>query len=129
MKHILLAATLLATPALAQEAPQHEQAPAKLVLDCMPLAKFLKDNKAAGDTQTDLTPGQYHFMVGVYVGLPFTPDGLPPGDGATIVSKGEHVFVVWTRDKKLACNPMPVTAKLLVLMAKLKAGGDNADTL
>ena len=125
---LLLAAMLLATPALAQNQPQ---APAKLHLDCMPLAKFLKDNKEAGDRVTDLSPGQFHFMVGVYVGSPVTPPGLPPGDSGLIVNSrtSEHVYVVWTRDKKLACNPMEINVKLLQLLADLKAGGDNADTL
>ena len=127
-RSLLLAAMLLTTPAMAQD----QQAPPKLHLDCMPLARFLQNNKEAGDQVINLSPGQFHFMVGVYVGSPSTPEGLPPGDGAILVSRprfGDHAFVVWTRDKKLACNPLEVPAKLLQLMADLKAGRDNADTL
>lgn len=128
MKHILLAATLLATPALAQEVRQ-PHAPPKLVVDCTPLAKFKSKMVSDGDTVTVMTPGQFHFLVGVYVGSPVTPEGLPPGNGAMVISHGDSSLVVWTRDNKLACNPMLVNTKLLVVMAKLKAGGDDADTL
>jgi hypothetical protein len=123
MKHILLATTLLATPALAQEVQQ----PRAPKLDCMPLAKFKTDNgKAGNSTITVMTPGQYHFLAGAYTILP--PMGLPPGDGAIIVSTGDHSWIVWTKGK-LACNPTPIDPKFLVLMAKFKVGGDDADTL
>jgi hypothetical protein len=124
MKRILLAATILATPAMAQEPQLQPHAPK---IDCMALAKFKADNAKAGNsTITVMTPGQFHFLAGAYTILP--PMGLPPGDGAIIVSEKDHSWIVWTRGK-LACNPTPIDPKFLVLMAKFKVGGDDADTL
>ena len=48
---------------------------------CKPLAKLWADFDAKTHFTT-LTPGQFHFVEGIYVGSPTTPDGLPPGDGA-----------------------------------------------
>lgn len=125
MRTILLAATLLATPALATDHPT----PPKVEVKCTSLDKFEKAlNKEGGTTFTKATPGQFHFLVGFYVGSPSTPAGLPPGDGAVIASHGMDTMIIWTRGS-LACNPLMVDAKLLVLMAKFKAGGDDADTL
>jgi hypothetical protein len=50
---------------------------------CKPLAKLWADFDAKTHFTT-LTPGQFHFVEGIYVGSPTTPDGLPPGDGALL---------------------------------------------
>jgi hypothetical protein len=95
---------------------------------CMSLAKA---QKAAGkDTAiTALTSEQFHFLQGMYVALPTTPEGLPPGDGALLLTrdKGEAGLILWTRGM-LACDPLPVdgTRKLLKVLADVKAhGGDG----
>jgi hypothetical protein len=91
---------------------------------CMSLQKA---QKAAGKdtTITALSPAQFHFLQGMYVALPSTPDGLPPGDGALLLTrdKGEEGLILWTRSP-LACEPLPIghTAKLLKLLADVKAG-------
>lgn len=121
IKSILLAATLLTTPAIAQETT-----PPKLVLNCKPFAEIKKHFPEA--TITKMTQGQFHFLAGFYVGNIATPQGLPPGDGAVVVSQGNATLILWTRGP-LACNPIQVSPKLLVLMAQLKVGGDDADTL
>ena len=48
---------------------------------CKPLTRLWPDFDPKTHF-TALTPGQFHFVEGVYVGSPTTPDGLPPGDGA-----------------------------------------------
>ncbi len=91
---------------------------------CMSLAKA---QKAAGKdtTITALTPAQFHFLQGMYVALPTTPDGLPPGDGALILTrdKGEEGIILWTRGV-LACDPTPIghASKLMKILADVKAG-------
>ena len=45
-----------------------------------------------------LTPAQFHFLQGVYVLSPTTPDGLPPGDGALLLTRdhGDEGLILWT---------------------------------
>jgi hypothetical protein len=93
---------------------------------CMALAAMKAKLKAM--TWTPLTAGQFHFMEGVYVGSPATPEGLPPGDGAELVqAPGEKDgVIVWTRGKR-ACVAMPVPAKLIELMGALDSGDVSGD--
>ena len=95
---------------------------------CMSLAKA---QKTAGKDTTiiALTSAQFHFLQGMYVALPTTPEGLPPGDGALLLTrdKGEAGLILWTRGT-LACDPLPVddTKKLLKVLADVKVhGGDG----
>jgi hypothetical protein len=65
----------------------------------------------------------------MYVALPTTPEGLPPGDGALLLThdKGEAGLILWTRGT-LACDPLPVdgTKKLLKVLADVTVhGGDG----
>ena len=77
---------------------------------------------------TALTPGQFHFMAGVYVASPITPPGgMPPGDGALLIEIKNKAALVWTRGKQACITqivvdlehhiaayvPLPVDAKLL----------------
>jgi hypothetical protein len=86
-----------------------------------------KAQKAAGKdtTITALTPAQFHFLQGMYVALPSTPEGLPPGDGALILTrdKNEAGLILWTRGP-LACDPLPIgeATKLMKILADVKAG-------
>jgi hypothetical protein len=89
---------------------------------CKALAKLRADFDARTHF-VPLTPGQFHFAEGLYVGSPTTPDGLPPGDGALLVSRdGEkNGVIVWTRGS-LACAPIPVDERLIKLIAGIKTG-------
>lgn len=115
MKRALLLALLLApaTGVCAAERPH-----------CMNLEKA---QKAAGkDTAiVALSPAQFHFLQGLYVAMPSTPEGLPPGDGAVLLTRdrGEEGVILWTRGA-LACDPLPIghAANLMKLLAGVKAG-------
>lgn len=102
----------------------------KPIAPCKALAKL----EASLDAKTHaapLTEGQFHFIEGVYVGSPMTPDGLPPGAGALIITHDGDAggLIVWTRGA-LACAPSPVNDKLLNLMQAVKTGqGEDADSL
>jgi hypothetical protein len=89
---------------------------------CKPLAK-LRANFDAKTHFTALTPGQFHFVEGVYVGSPTTPDGLPPGDGAMLATHdgAANGFIIWTRGP-LACGPIQISEKLIRLIAAIKTG-------
>jgi hypothetical protein len=89
---------------------------------CKPLAKLWADFDAKTHF-TALTPGQFHFVEGVYVGAPTTPDGLPPGDGAMLATHdgAPNGVIIWTRGP-LACGPIQITEKLIKLIAAIKTG-------
>ena len=91
-------------------------------LPCKPLAKLWADFDAKTHF-TALTPGQFHFVEGVYVGSPTTPDGLPPGDGAMLATRDgvANGVIIWTRGP-LACGPIQISEKLLKLIAAIKTG-------
>jgi hypothetical protein len=96
-----------------------------------PRCEAMDKLKAEFDTKThavELDPGQFHFIEGVYVGSPATPDGLPPGDGALLVTHDGDGggIIVWTRGK-LACAPSPVSERLIKLMARVKTGAGEED--
>jgi hypothetical protein len=97
--------------------------------------KALVKLKADFDAKThwmQLSPGQFHFVEGVYVGSPSTPDGLPPGDGAVLAQHDgdKDGVIVWTRGP-LACAPLAIPEKLIKLMGAIKTGplDDNGDEL
>jgi hypothetical protein len=109
-------AGMLALGATARaEEPQHV---------CMSLEKAQK-RAGKGTVVLPMTPRQFAFLQGVYVGLPSTPDGLPPGDGAIIIKSDadDSAVLVWTRGP-LACDPiaLPKAGKLLKYLAVIKAG-------
>jgi hypothetical protein len=86
-----------------------------------------KAQKAAGKdtTITALTRAQFHFLQGMYVAMPTTPEGLPPGDGALILTRddSDEGIIIWTRGI-LACEPLPVgrVDKLRKILGEVKAG-------
>jgi len=89
---------------------------------CKPLNKL----RAEFDSKTrltHLTPGQFHFVEGLYVGSPTTPDGLPPGDSALLATRDgvKNGIIIWTRGP-LACAPILVSEKLINLIASIKSG-------
>jgi hypothetical protein len=89
---------------------------------CKPLAKFLADFDAKTHLAV-LTPGQFHFAEGLYVGSPITPEGLPPGDGALLATRdgARDGILIWTRGP-LACAPIPINEKLIKLISSIKTG-------
>jgi hypothetical protein len=95
-------------------------------MPCKALAKL----KAGFDAKThavQLTSAQFHFVAGIYVGSPTTPEGLPPGDGALLVSHDgdKDGVIVWTRGL-LACAPIPVSEPIIKLISSIKTGALNA---
>jgi hypothetical protein len=99
----------------------------KTLSPCRPLAKLRADFDA--DTHfTALTSGQFHFVQGIYVGSPNTPDGLPPGDGALLVThdRAKNGLILWTRGP-LACRPTAISEKLIKLIADVKTGAVDVD--
>ena len=118
-------ALIAASLAVGGSASAAERAPkAALPPHCVPLAQFRSDY-ADKTHLTVLTPGQFHFVEGMYVGSPLTPHGLPPGDGALMLEVEGHAGIVWTRGKQAcitaiavdeqyaAYMPMPVDKKLV----------------
>lgn len=97
---------------------------------CGPLAEL----KSSGSFAV-LTPGQFHFVEGIYVASPLTPPGgLPPGDGAVMIDYGHGKSgIIWTRGKTFCVTifvtdaehhkgvymPMPVDTNM---MAAIKSG-------
>lgn len=110
----LLSFACLASSAVAAESPR-----------CGSLEKA---QKAAGkDTAiAPLTPAQFHFLQGVYVLNPTTPDGLPPGDGALLLTRdnSDEGLILWTLGP-LVCEPMPAPKKLMDYLARVKTGADG----
>ena len=100
-----LAVALAASLAFGGAAPAAEGQGAHA--QCKALAKL----KAEFDAKThvvQLTAGQFHFVEGVYVGSPSTPDGLPPGDGALLFSHegDKDGIIVWNSWRaRLCANP------------------------
>jgi hypothetical protein len=89
---------------------------------------------------TTLSPGQFHFMAGVYVASPITPPGgMPPGDGALLIEIKDKAAIVWTRGKQACITqividierhiaayvPLPVEARLLSILRSIKTGPDE----
>ena len=70
-----------------------------------------------------LTPAQYHFVEGIYVVDPRTPQGYPPGDGALLVTeKGAHTALVfWTR-KDEVCGAYEIKTALAEMIPGIKTG-------
>ncbi|MBV8473326.1 MAG: hypothetical protein JO107_10530 [Hyphomicrobiales bacterium] len=109
---LTLSALVVAAPAIAQEKGPN----------CTALEKV---QQAAGKdtTVSPLTDAQFHFLQGLYAALPFTPAGLPPGDGALLLTKdkGGAGLIIWTRGP-LACDPLPAPEEVQKLLAEIKAG-------
>jgi hypothetical protein len=89
---------------------------------CKPLAKLWAEFDSKTHFTT-LTPGQFHFVEGLYVGSPTTPDGLPPGDSALLATHdgAKSGIIIWIRGA-LACAPIPINERLINLIASIKTG-------
>ena len=94
---------------------------------CTALAK-IKAQLADGTTLTALTPGQWNFLRGFYLGAPPTLQGTIPGSGAMLLERkgAKDGVIVWTRGK-LACQPFPVPAAFVDALKGSKTGPLAAD--
>jgi hypothetical protein len=94
---------------------------------CKPLAKLWADFDSKTHF-TALTPGQFHFVEGLYVGSPTTPKGLPPGDGGLLATHDgtKNGIIIWTRGL-LACAPIPINEELIKLIANIKTGALDSE--
>lgn len=119
--------------ALATERAQALSAPRCEAIDAMK-ASF------KGAKFTPLSPGQFHFIAGVYVASPITPPGgMPPGDGALLIEIKDKAAVIWTRGKQACITqividadnhlaayiPLPLNASLLSMLRSVKTGADE----
>ena len=112
---VILAASL----AFGGTAVAAERAPGP---SCKKLSEIKRD-LGSSFRLTTLTPGQFHFLEGVYVGSPATPPGMPPGDGAVLITMkgGKSAVVIWTH-KDQGCDPLPIPVKLAELIPNIKTG-------
>ena len=72
---------------------------------------------------TPLTPGQFHFLEGMYYGAP-PVGGHVPGDGAVIATAtgDKGGMILWTRSGN-ACLPMtPVSGGFLKVISEITTG-------
>ena len=115
----IIAALVLALDQAADPALAADRKPSP---PCKPLTE-LRTEFDSKTHFTTLTPGQFHFVEGLYVGSPTTPEGLPPGDGALLVTHdgSTNGIVIWTRGP-LACAPIPINEKLVNLIIGIKTG-------
>ena len=128
MKALIAALVLLSAPAMAKDIPTK----------CKPYdgpkgarTTLMKE----GDRWTKMTPSQFQFMRGIYVGSPSTPEGLPLGDGAALITKdGAKGGLVAFTDHKNVCDMLPLPQQVIDLLMKVGAGetvseGDDAPSL
>jgi len=111
---LAIAACLLASNAIAREK-----------VECRP---FDANDLGKGYTYTKVTPGQYHFLQGVWAVSPNLPGDAPPGDGAAVIRK-DHTpggAIAWTRGA-LVCTIISAPEKLLRLMSAIKTGQLDPD--
>jgi hypothetical protein len=94
---------------------------------CSSLPK-IKSELKDGVTMTPLTPGQFNFLRGFYMGVPPTLQGTLPGTGAFLFEhKGDKGgVIVWTLGS-LACQPTPVPPQFIDAMKGSKTGALDAD--
>jgi len=111
---LALAASLFASGAVAREKTE-----------CRP---FEAKGLGKGYTYTKVTPGQYHFLQGVWAMSPSLPGDTPPGDGAAIIRKDTTPggVIAWTKGA-LVCTIMSAPDRLLKLMLTIKTGPLDPD--
>lgn len=95
--------------------------------NCMVLSKLKAEAKGIV-TMTPLTPGQWNFLRGFYMGTPPALHGELPGTGAILIQKpgDKGGVLIWTTGA-LACNPQPVPPPFIDALNGTKTGALNAD--
>ena len=93
---------------------------------CAPLDKIKTDLDAKTHFAV-LTPGQFHFAAGIYVGMPNTPMGMPPGDGALLLTHdgSKSGKILWTRGKN-GCSPINIPEEFVRFINAVKTGAGEA---
>jgi hypothetical protein len=109
---VALAASVIVSSAAAREKPE-----------CRP---FEPKDLGKGYTYTKVTPGQYHFLQGVWAMS--VPGEIPPGDGAGIIRKDKTPggVIAWTKGA-LVCTIMSAPDRLLKLILAIKTGQLDPD--
>ncbi len=99
--------------------PAHAAGPDE---NCAAMSK-IKAQLTEGTTLTALTPGQWNFLRGFYLGAPPTLQGKIPGTGAALIERkgSKGGMIVWTRGL-LACSPFPVPQALVDAIKRSKTG-------
>lgn len=95
--------------------------------NCTALSK-VKAQLPDGATLTALTPGQWNFLRGFYLGAPPTMQGKIPGTGAALLERkgAKGGMIVWTLNT-LACRPFPVPAEFIAALKGSKTGPLDED--
>ena len=90
--------------------------------DCTPIAKVKKELKD-GVTLAELTPGQFNFLRGFFMGLPPTLKGKLPGSGAVLLQKAGEPggMLLWTRGT-LYCHAAAVPPEFVDALHATKTG-------
>jgi hypothetical protein len=96
-----------------------------------PICNTLAKTKALLGAHTSfspVTPSQFHFLQGLYVALPNTPAGFPPGNGALLVQRDgeEGGMILWTRGP-LVCSPLGLSPTVVKMLEKINSGTLDED--
>ena len=76
-----------------------------------------------GFAAVKMTAAQWHFFEGFWVVYPTTPIGMPPGDGAQIITKPglEGAAIAVTKAERV-CFMMTIPKKLLDYLEEIRVG-------
>jgi len=92
----------------------------------------VEEYKKAFDHKTRfevLSPGAFHVMEGIYIRSPETPPGLPPGDGAILVThRGDKGgLLIWTHGDQ-GCAPLAIPQAIIAILAGIRtAAGEKVE--
>jgi hypothetical protein len=90
---------------------------------CVDATEFKAMFKPPNSSWVDLTPGQFHFIEGFWVGFPSTPPGPPPGDhGVLAHMKGDKGSAVIILKGAKICSVLPVTPEVVKMLNDVKTG-------
>lgn len=89
---------------------------------CSPLVGLKDAAKAAGRSWIQLTNEQWEFVRAVAALAPATPEGLPPGDSAAMVSEPNGDAAIFFIDEDKACEGIEVFSKFAKVILDVGAG-------
>jgi hypothetical protein len=117
----------LASPALADEAaPPSVDAPGSNDIKCYPLADIRTFVERAGGALVQLTPEQFQFARGLFVGAPPVSTALPPGDHALMGVVNDRAGILFIDGDK-ACDAGVLPPTLRQMLLDVGAGKVNHD--
>jgi hypothetical protein len=128
MSRMFLYAVLiaLASPALADEAAPRPDSPVSSDIKCYPLADIRRFVDGAGGALVQLTPEQFQFARGLFVGAPPVSTALPPGDRALMGVVNDRVGILFIDGDK-ACDGGVLPPTLRQMLLDVGAGKVNHD--